>query len=759
MSYSILDAIGHTPLVEIRRLNPNPRVRIFAKLEYMNPGGSIKDRAASYIIEAGEKSGELAPGKTVIEATSGNTGIGLAMVCAVKGYKLLLTMSDAVSQERRQILEARGAEILLTPGHLGTDGAIEEVYRLAREYPDEYFMADQYNSDANWMAHYEGTAMEIWEQTGGQIDTLVATMGTTGTLMGLSRRLKELNPAIRIMGVEPYLGHKLQGLKNMKEAYEPGLYERDRLDIKVNVEDEESFEMARRLAREEGLLVGMSSGAAMAMAAREAERMDGGTIVTIFPDGGERYLSTSLFTVRHQFAARFFNTLTRSKEPFLPGVPGKVSIYTCGPTMHTRLRPFHWRRFIFADLLCRYLSFRGMKVRHVVNITDYDDKVIKGSGAANQSIEEFTQPFVNAFHRDLAVLGIAPADKYPRASHHIDDMVSLAEKLVRKGLAYEKMRSLYFDIAKFREYGRLSGVDIEKIRLGHTVDLDIYEKENPRDFTLFKRCSLSELKRGMYTPTDWGNSRPSWHIQCAAMSMRYLGESFDIHTSGRELMFPHHENEIAIAQALTGKPLARTWMHCDRVLKDGRKPDESEPACLLEELMEAGYSGKDIRFWLLSTHYRKPVRYSTERLVAAKRSLSRLNACIRALSCIRSGQAYPEIDQLRYDLRQGFIQALDDDLNISMAIASLFRHTRLINRLIRDKALGPDDANALLCVFRSIDTVLHVLDFSTPPLPPEAADLLRRRNEARRARDWDTADRLRKELAAMGVTVRDKAAG
>jgi len=234
----------------------------------------------------------------VIEATSGNTGIGLALVCSVKGYKLLLTMSEAVSGERRKILKARGAEILLTPGELGTDGAIEESYRLARETPAKYFLADQFNNEANWKAHYEGTANEIWEQTDGQITTFVASMGTTGTLMGVSRRLKELNPDIRIVGVEPYLGHKIQGLKNLKEAYKPEIFEKKRLDDKPNIDDEEAYEMARRLTKEEGLFVGMSSGAAMVLARKEAEAMDEGTLVVIFPDNGERYLSTPLFTVQ-----------------------------------------------------------------------------------------------------------------------------------------------------------------------------------------------------------------------------------------------------------------------------------------------------------------------------------------------------------------------------------------------------------------------------------------------------------------------------
>ena len=755
MSYSILDAIGNTPLVEIRKLNPNPHVRILAKLEYMNPGGSIKDRPALYMIEAGEKSGKLTKNKTVIEATSGNTGIGLALVCSVKGYKLLLAMSEAVSEERRKILRARGAEILLTPGHMGTDGAIEEVYRLVREYPDAYYMADQYNSEANWQAHYYGTGVEIWEQTKGEITLLVATMGTTGTLMGLSRRLKEYNPAIQIVGVEPYLGHKIQGLKNMKEAYEPGLFEKDRLDKKINVEDEEAFEMTRRLAKEEGLFVGMSSGAAMCIAAREAQNLESGTIVVIFPDSGERYLSTPLFTVEEKVFMKLFNTVTRSKESFRPMLPGKVSVYSCGPTAYARLHPGEWRRFVFSDLLCRYLRYRGYDVTHIMNITDLDDKTIRGSRNAGMELAEFTQQHIDAFHRDMEVLGVAPAHKYPRASEHVSDMVALAEKLVIKGFAYEKLRSLYFDISKFSEYGSLSRIDLDKIRVGATVDLDEYEKENPRDFTLFKRCTLSELKRGIYTPTDWGNVRPSWHIQCAAMSMKYLGESFDIHTAGRELVFPHHENEIAIARALTGKPLAKYWLHCDRVLIDGKKVDETVPRMTLEDLVEAGYSGKAIRYWLLSAHYRKPVRFSTRQLDSASQSLHRINTCIRNLLHVKSGESYGETDQLLYDIRLGFITAMDDDLNISAAAASLFTNIRKINHLILEKKISAQDAERILDAFRSIDTILNVFDFGDIPPDQEIRKMIAAREAARREKNWELADQLRKELLSRGVEIRD----
>ncbi len=756
MSFSILDQIGNTPLVEIKHLNPNPQVKILAKLEYFNPGGSIKDRAALFMIENGEKSGELTPDKTVIEATSGNTGIGLALVCSVKGYKLLLTMSEAASVERQKILKARGAEILLTPGHLGTDGAIEEVYRLARENPDTYFMADQFNNPANWQAHYHGTAPEIWEQTDGKVSMVVATLGTSGTLMGLTRRMKEYNPDIRIVGVEPYLGHKIQGLKNMKEAYRPEIFEKHLLDEIVNIDDEEAFEMTRRLAREEGIFVGMSSGAALVIARKKAEELTHGTIVVIFPDGGERYLSTALFAVQEKISLKLFNTLSRSKESFEPLLPGKVSMYSCGPTAHAKMHLGECRRFIFSDLLCRYLEYRGYDVTHIMNITDLDDKTIDGSEKAGLDLSEFTQKHIDSFKKDLKVLEIKPASNYPKASEHIHDMVSLSEKLVKNGYAYEKLRSLYFDISRFSDYGKLSGVDINKIRLGATVDLDEYEKDNPRDFTLLKRSRLSELKRGIFTKTGWGNVRPSWHIQCAAMAMKYLGETYDIHTSSRELMFPHHENEIAIATAVTGKPLAKYWVHCDRVLLDGKKVDEQGAVHTLSDLTDMGYIGREIRYWLLYGHYRKPITFSKERLKEAKRSLKRLDSCIHSLIQIKPGASlYAELDQLLYDLKHGFKTALDDDLNMSAAMASIFNNVRTINKLTLENRLDPEGASKIIDTFRGIDSVLKIFDFKDDIHDPEVQRLIEQRDRARREKNWDLADRIRDQLTTRGITLKD----
>ncbi|MCF8068656.1 MAG: cysteine--tRNA ligase [Desulfobacterales bacterium] len=756
MSYSILDAIGNTPLVEIKHLNPNPKVRILAKLEYMNPGGSVKDRAALYLIEAGEKSGELTHEKIVIEATSGNTGIGLAMVCSVKGYRLLLAMSDAVSIERRKILKARGADILLTPGHLGTDGAIEEVYRLARENPDKYYMADQYNSEANWKAHYNGTAVEVWDQTDGAVTTLVATIGTTGTLMGMSRRLKDYNPDIRIVGVEPYLGHKIQGLKNMKEAYCPEIYNKKLLDVKVNIDDEDAFEMARNLARVEGLFVGMSSGAAMAIAVKEAEKMEEGTIVVMCPDSGERYLSTTLFAEQEKIEMRVFNTMSHSKEPFDPIHPGKASVYSCGPTAYAPIHLGEARRFIFSDILCRYLEFRGYDVNHIMNITDLDDKTIIDSEKAGKPIEAFTGEHIASFKRDLKSLGIKPAAKYPLASEHVEDMVQLADKLTQKGYAYEKLRSLYFNISRFPEYGRLSGIDLDKIKLGATVDLDEYEKENPRDFTLLKRSKLSELKRGIYAKTAWGNVRPSWHIQCPAISMKHLGERFDIHTSSRELVFPHHENVHAIASAVTGKPLVKYWMHCDNVMVEGKQIGDKGDRITLKDLTDKGYTPRDIRYWLLATHYRKPVIYSESSLANTSQALKRLDTFIASLKNHKSGSEYQDLDQLLYDIRNGFIRAMDDDLNMSAALASLFKIVKKVNILMFEGGIDKDGALKVAGIFNDIDSVLNIFSMKKNIADNNVENLLEKREQARREKKFELADLLRNQLLDMGVEVKDE---
>lgn len=292
---SVLSIIGNTPLVEIGDLNPNPRVRLLGKLEGNNPGGSVKDRPAYYMIKEAESNGSLTKDKTILEPTSGNTGIAIAMIGAVKGYHVKLTMPLCVSSERRHILEAFGAEVILTPPGEGTDGAIRKAHELIEKEPEKYFMPNQFDNENNVLSHYETTGPEILSQTNGDIDVFVAGMGTTGTLMGVGRYIKENKNSVRIIGVEPTIGHTIQGLKNMGEAIVPGIYSKGMIDEKVVVGDNDAFEVTRQLIKNEGLFVGMSSGAAVAGAIKVAKEMDPGTIVAILPDRGDRYLSTMLF--------------------------------------------------------------------------------------------------------------------------------------------------------------------------------------------------------------------------------------------------------------------------------------------------------------------------------------------------------------------------------------------------------------------------------------------------------------------------------
>jgi len=297
MYNNILEAIGNTPLVRINHISPNPAVRIYAKLEGFNPTGSIKDRIALKMIEQAEQEGTLTKDKIIIEPTSGNTGIGLAMIGAVKGYRVQIVMSSAVSMERQKMIKGFGGEIILTDAELGTDGAIIRTRELLAENPDAYFNPNQFSNEYNKLAHYSTTAQEIWDQTGGDVTHMVSALGTSGTIMGVGMKLKSLNQKIKIIEAHPVKGHYIQGLKNMEEAIVPELYDASQIDISIMIETEEAYEMARRIVTDEGIFVGMSSGAAMLAAVKVAETLDSGLIVVIFPDRGEKYLSTNLFKV------------------------------------------------------------------------------------------------------------------------------------------------------------------------------------------------------------------------------------------------------------------------------------------------------------------------------------------------------------------------------------------------------------------------------------------------------------------------------
>jgi len=749
---TILTMIGETPLVEIRRLNPSKKVKIFAKLESVNPGGSIKDRTALFMIEKAEERGELTPGQIILEATSGNTGIGLALVAAAKGYKLLLALSDAASVERKKILKAMGAELLLTPANLGTDGAIEIVYDMLRENPEKYYVPDQFNNEDNVLAHYYGTSEEIWQQTSGTVTTVVCALGTSGTAMGIARRLKEYNENIRIIGVEPYLNHKIQGLKNMKESYTPGIFDRDRLDETVNILDDEAFAMSRRLAREEGIFAGMSSGAAMHVACKKAREMTDGVIVVILPDGGERYLSTELFADEEETTIKLYNTLTRKKEFFKPIHAEELLMHTCGPTVHDIPHVGTYRRFVVSDLIARYLEFKGYNVKHVSNIIDLADRSIKRADSANTDLKKLTDRYTEKFITDITKLNIRHENTYPKASENVEAMITLTDKLVDKGYAYEKLRSVYFDVSKLEDYGVLSNIDLTNAWHKKTVDQDDYEKDSPADFTLLKRSSLAELKRGIYYKTRWGNVRPSWHLECAAITLNYLADTFDIYASGYDLIFPHCENVMAIGKAVTGKQIANYWLNTELVMLDGKKMSRSlNNSCTLDDLEKRGYSGREIRYFLLSSHYRKPLNFSFGALDTARNTVKRIDGFTQRLLSVSPGGGYPNADQLIYDVNQNFSEAMDDDLNISSALASVFEFVKKVNAPLSEQKLTQKQRDKILDTLKHIDSVLGIMNFEEIDIGEEARQLIEKRNEARANSNWTEADRIREQLSAMGV--------
>ena len=766
---SILDLVGNTPLVPIRRLNPYSRVTILAKLEAFNPGGSVKDRIGLHMIEQAEEAGLLTPDKIVLEATSGNTGIGLAMVCAVKGYRCMLVMPESASIERRKIMTAYGAEIILTPAKKATDGAIEQSYAMARQDPDRYFLTDQFNNEANWQAHYKTTGPEIWRDTDGQVTDIIATLGTSGTAMGLCRYFSERHPEVRVTAIEPFMGHKIQGLKNMKESYRPGIFDKNAPYRIINIPDEEAFAMSRRLAAREGIFVGMSSGAAMCGALARAEQLkeSGGVVVVIIPDGGEKYLSTTLFdrTAAGEEEGKdegpplkLFNTLSRRKEAFTPEKPGEVRFYACGPTANGPLDLGHCRRFVHADLVRRFLIGKGYSVKMFMNFTDLDDTTIAGARVAGKSVREYTDTYIESFRQDLEKLGVMEAAGYPRPSEHVEEMIEISRELVRKGMAYEKHGSIYFDISKFSRYGKLARVDLSRVQPGRTVDLDDYDKDSPLDFTLLKRSTLAELKEGVFFESEWGNIRPGWHIECAAMCIHYLGGSVDLHYSSRNLIFPHHENEIAIAESLTGKPLARHWMHSEMLLNDGRKmgPDN---LVTLRDIEENGFTVRDLRFFLLRTHYRKPVNFSFKRLAVAAASLARLDGFCTRLLCLPPGMPHPEVATYVSEMEERFNAGMCDDLNVSKAFGAIFDLVKKVNPILASGNLDLEQKGYILEALKRVNQPFNILKLENCPLAPEIDRLIREREAARKKGDFATADTVREELSRQGIELRDTMSG
>ena len=527
-----------------------------------------------------------------------------------------------------------------------------------------------------------------------------------------------------------------------------------RADRIIKIEDEEAFETARMLARKEGIFVGMSSGAAMAVALEVAKKMERGRIVVILADGGERYLSTPLFMARKKSGLRVYNTMTRKKEDFIPIKDNHVTLYSCGPTLCQVIDLVQCRRLLFSDLLSRYMTYKGYEVTHIMNVTDLDDRTIEGAQGAGVSLKEFTDMFYNSFMTDLTSLNIVKASNYPRPSEHVDDMIALTQTLLEKGYAYEKLRSIYFDISRFKDYGKLSNVDLNKIRIGKTVDLDQYEKENPKDFTLLKRSTLSELKTGLFFKTKWGNVRPGWHLECATIALKTLGPTHDIHTSGVALAFPHHENAIAISQAATDRPLANYWLHNEPVMFNG--PNAFDNVHLtFRDILAKGHTGREVRYWLLSRHYRKPIFFSQRKLSAVRNTIAHLDKFVQKLYFAKSASVNPDLDQAIYALKNGFVSAMDDDFNVAAGLAALFRFTRNINQRMDQRGLAVSDREKILAALDRINSVLGIMDLKPTDADPEVEAFIEKRELARRQKDWTTADHLRGEMAKMGIEVID----
>ncbi|MDM7202836.1 MAG: cysteine--tRNA ligase [Thermodesulfobacteriaceae bacterium] len=762
--HNILQKIGNTPIVKLNKLKVKGSIEIWAKVEGQNPGGSVKDRIALAMIEEAEKKGDLTPDKIVIEASSGNTGIGLAMVCAAKGYRCVIAMPESASLERRKVMQAFGAEIILTPAQKGTDGAIEFVYDLVRAEPEKYYCPDQFNNPANWQAHYKTTGPEIWKQSEGKVRYVVSALGTTGTAMGIARFALDTGKPFKVVGVEPYPGHKIQGLKNMKESFPPGIFDRKILYKIINVNDEEAYEMARWLAKNEGIFVGMSSGAALAGALKLAQEIEEGQIVVIFPDHGERYLSTALWAFEVKEIERdlhIFNTLTQKKEPFVPKEPPVVKIYTCGPTLNQRPHLGLYRRLLTVDILKRYLKTKGYQIFHVVNLTDFDDKTIKRALEEGKSLKELTEVIEKEFYEDLEFLKIEKAQAFPKVSAYLEEMKGLAFKLYDMHKAYERFSSLYFDISRFPDYGKLSRVDLKSLKPGATIDAEEYEKEEPFDFALLKRVHILEMKAGYFLETPLGRVRPTWHIHCACIAMKYLGDNFDFFTSGKDLIFPHHENTRAVAKALTGKELANYWLHTEIVTFEGKKLS-SEKRITLPELKEKGFDGACVRLYMLQCHYSKPLNFSFKALEDAKRLLEKIETYLAyiylALEVIYSEGEREILWKRLENFERAYLHALKEDLNTPSALSEALNFLKELYRY-SDKGFPAGFKERVFEVLKNFNDIFKILKFPKSVKEKEILELANERDEAKKIGDFEKADKIREELMEKGFRIYDTFTG
>ena len=459
-----------------------------------------------------------------------------------------------------------------------------------------------------------------------------------------------------------------------------------------------------------------------------------------------------------------FNTLGRRLEPLRPVVPGEVRIYTCGPTVYNEIHIGNLRTFLFQDLLRRSLRYLGYGVTQVMNLTDVDDKTILGAHKAGVSLAAYTEPFVQSFLRDLEALHIERVESFPRATDHVPEMIDLVAKLVAKGYAYQSDGSVFFSIAKDGDYGKLSGFDLDQARRGERVASDEYGKDDVRDFVLWKAAKPDEPS----WDSPWGPGRPGWHIECSAMSMKYLGETFDVHCGGVDLIFPHHENEIAQSESATGKPFVHTWLHGEHLIVDGQKMSKSlGNQYTLPDLLARGCSPRALRYLFLSVHYRQKLNFTFESLEGAAGALRRVDEMrFRLQHVAEKGEPDPRLAESAERLRSDFAAGLADDLNVAVALAALFGFVKEVNVAIEEQRIGTGDCRRVRDVLADVDRVLGVLDPAEWPegqaQEDDAAEidrLVAERNAARGHRDFATSDRIRDQLAARGIVLEDTPQG
>lgn len=467
----------------------------------------------------------------------------------------------------------------------------------------------------------------------------------------------------------------------------------------------------------------------------------------------------------------FYDTPQRRKRRFEPLQPGIVRMYSCGPTVWDYAHIGNFRSFLFVDVLKRYLRYRGYEVEHVMNLTDVDDRIVQQVNGRAVSLEQYVGPYIEGFFDDLDALGIQRADRYPRATEHVAEMVRLVERLVERGAAYEREGSVYYSIASFPTYGEFAHLDRSGMRHTARVDSDRYDKDDVRDFVLWK--ARTETDGDVFWDSPWGRGRPGWHLECSSMSMEYLGETFDIHTGGVDLVFPHHQNEIAQSEGATGRPFARYWMHNEFVHIDGVGMSKSLGNNLrLRDIRDSDQDVAGFRYLAVTSHYRTVLNFTREALDGARRARQRLNRLYGKVRRTAAGAPQPDAD-VRWvgavnEARQGFQAAMDDDLNSPRAMAAVFGLVGSAEKAVAAGELNPGSAGALADFLEEVDSVLGILDRGgdsaeetgkTPPLPDELARKVAERQQAREARDWSRADRLRLELAEAGVTVTDTPGG